>query len=223
MDWDALRLSLQTSLASTALAALIGVPIAWGLSRMRGWTQRLLSTATLIPMALPPTVLGYYLLLAVGRNSPLGSALDAAFGFSFVFEWSGAALAAFAVSVPFLIRSAQAGFESVDHTLEDAARTLGQNEWSVFTRITLPLAWRSVMTGVSLALARAMGEFGATLMVAGSIPGRTRTMPIAIYEAVQTGQTGEAQALALMLTLTAGGLLAAVGFAMRGRRGALPR
>lgn len=222
MDWDALRLSLQTSLASTALAALIGVPIAWGLSRMRGWTQRMLSTAALIPMALPPTVLGYYLLLAVGRNSPLGSALDAAFGFSFVFEWSGAALAAFAVSVPFLIRSAQAGFESVDHTLEDAARTLGQNEWSVFTRITLPLAWRSVMTGVSLALARAMGEFGATLMVAGSIPGRTRTMPIAIYEAVQTGQTGEAQALALTLTLTAGGLLAAVGFAMRGR-GALPR
>lgn len=222
MDWDALRLSLQTSLASTALAALIGVPIAWGLSRMRGWPQRILSTAALIPMALPPTVLGYYLLLAVGRNSPIGSALDAAFGFSFVFEWSGAALAAFAVSVPFLIRSAQAGFESVDHTLEDAARTLGQNEWSVFTRITLPLAWRSVMTGVSLALARAMGEFGATLMVAGSIPGRTRTMPIAIYEAVQTGQTGEAQALALTLTLTAGGLLAAVGFAMRGR-GALPR
>lgn len=222
MDWDALRLSLQTSLASTALAALIGVPIAWGLSRMRGWPQRILSTAALIPMALPPTVLGYYLLLAVGRNSPIGSALDAAFGFSFVFEWSGAALAAFAVSVPFLIRSAQAGFESVDHTLEDAARTLGQNEWSVFTRITLPLAWRSVMTGVSLALARAMGEFGATLMVAGSIPGRTRTMPIAIYEAVQTGQTGEAQALALTLTLTAGGLLVAVGFAMRGR-GALPR
>ena len=222
MDWDALRLSLQTSLASTALAALIGLPIAWGLSRMRGWPQRILSTAALIPMALPPTVLGYYLLLAVGRNSPIGSALDAAFGFSFVFEWSGAALAAFAVSVPFLIRSAQAGFESVDHTLEDAARTLGQNEWSVFTRITLPLAWRSVMTGVSLALARAMGEFGATLMVAGSIPGRTRTMPIAIYEAVQTGQTGEAQALALTLTLTAGGLLAAVGFAMRGR-GAFPR
>ena len=222
MDWDALRLSLQTSLASTALAALIGVPAAWGLSRMHGWAQRLLSTAVLLPMALPPTVLGYYLLLAVGRNSPLGSALDAAFGFSFVFEWSGAMLAAFAVSVPFLIRSAQTGFESVDHTLEDAARTLGQNEWSVFTRITLPLAWRSVMTGVSLALARAMGEFGATLMVAGSIPGRTRTMPIAIYEAVQTGQTGEAQALALTLTLAAGGLLAAVGFAMRGR-GTLPR
>ena len=217
MDWDALRLSLQTSLASTALAALIGAPIAWGLSRMRGWPQRILSTAVLIPMALPPTVLGYYLLLAVGRNSPVGSALDAAFGFSFVFEWSGAALAAFAVSVPFLIRSAQAGFESVDHTLEDAARAHGQNEWSVFTRITLPLAWRSVVTGVSLALARAMGEFGATLMVAGSIPGRTRTMPIAIYEAVQTGKTDEAQALALTLTLTAGGILAAVGFAMRGR------
>ena len=168
-------------------------------------------------MVLPPTVLGYYLLVAVGRNSPLGEALDAVFGFTFVFQWSGAALAAFFVSAPFLVRTAQAGFESVDHTLEDAGRTLGQTEWTVFTRITLPLAWRSVMTGVSLALARAIGEFGATLMVAGSIPGRTRTMPIAIYEAVLTGRTNEAQVLALTLTLTASGLLIAVAFGMHRR------
>ena len=217
MDWDALRLSLQTGIASTAMAMVIGIPAAWGLSRIRGWLHHLLSTAVLIPMVLPPTVLGYYLLLAVGRNSPVGGALDALFGFSFIFEWSGAVLAAFFVSTPFLIRTAQAGFESVDHTLEDAARTLGQTEWSVFTRITLPLAWRAVITGVSLALARAIGEFGATLMVAGSIPGRTRTMPIAIYEAVLTGQTNEAQVLALTLTLTASGLLVAVAFGMRSR------
>ena len=218
MDWDALRLSLQTGLASTLLALVVGIPVAWGLSRLHGWAHDLLSTAVLVPMVLPPTVLGYYLLLAVGRNSPLGGALNALFGFSFVFEWSGAVLAAFFVSAPFLVRTAQAGFESVDHTLEDAARTLGQTEWSVFTRITLPLAWRSVMTGVSLALARAVGEFGATLMVAGSIPGRTRTMPIAIYEAVLTGRTSEAQVLALTLTLAASGLLVAVAFGMR-RRG----
>ena len=218
MDWDALRLSIQTGIASTALATAIGVPIAWGLSRLHGWTRDALSAAVLVPMVLPPTVLGYYLLLTLGRDSLVGGALDALFGFSFIFEWSGAVLAGFAVSTPFLIRTAQAGFESVDRTLEDAARTLGQTEWSVFTRITLPLAWRSVITGVSLALARAMGEFGATLMVAGSIPGRTRTMPIAIYEAVATGDTSEAQALALALTLTASGLLVAVAFGTR-RRG----
>ncbi|MDE2836356.1 MAG: molybdate ABC transporter permease subunit [Chloroflexota bacterium] len=218
MDWDALRLSLQTGLASTALAFVVGIPVAWGLSRLRGWTHDLLSSSVLVPMVLPPTVLGYYLLVAVGRNSPVGSVLDALFGFSFVFQWSGAVLAAFFVSVPFLIRTAQAGFESVDHALEEAARTLGQTEWTVFTRITLPLAWRAVMTGVSLALARATGEFGATLMVAGSIPERTRTMPIAIYEAVLTGRTSEAQVLALTLTLTASGLLVAVAFGMR-RRG----
>ena len=221
MDWDALRLSLQTGLASTLLALVVGIPVAWGLSRLHGWAHDLLSTAVLVPMVLPPTVLGYYLLLAVGRNSPPGEALDALFGFSFVFEWSGAVLAAFFVSAPFLVRTAQAGFESVDHTLEDAARTLGQTEWSVFSRITLPLAWRSVMTGISLAFARAIGEFGTTLMVAGSIPGRTRTMPIAIYEAVLTGRTSEAQVLALTLTLAASGLLVAVAFGMRrggGRR-----
>ncbi|MCY4448060.1 MAG: molybdate ABC transporter permease subunit [Chloroflexi bacterium] len=217
MDWDALRLSLQTGIASTTLAFMVGIPIAWGLSRLRGWVHDLLSTAVLIPMVLPPTVLGYYLLVAVGRNSPLGEALETLFGFTFVFQWSGAALAAFFVSAPFLIRTAQAGFESVDHTLEDAARTLGQTERTIFTRITLPLAWRSVMTGVSLAFARAIGEFGATLMVAGSIPGRTRTMPIAIYEAVLTGRTNEAQVLALTLTLAASGLLVAVAFGMRRR------
>ena len=147
-----------------------------------------------------------------------GSALDAAFGFSFVFDWTGAVLAAFLVSAPFLVRTAQAGFEAVDAELQDAARTLGRTELSVFLTVRLPIAWRSVMAGVALGLARAVGEFGATLMIAGSIPGRTRTMPIAIYEAVQTGQTSEAQALAAVLTFVALGLLAAVGIGARGRR-----
>ena len=168
-------------------------------------------------MVLPPTVLGYYLLQAVGRNSLIGSTLESVLGFKFVFEWSGAVLAAFMVSMPFLVRTAQAGFESVDHQLEDASRPLGRSEWSVFVSVTIPLAWRSVMAGVALALARSIGEFGATLMVAGSIPGRTRTMPIAIYESVQTGQTSEAQVLAITLTLVAIGLLIAVGLVARGR------
>ena len=217
MDWDALRLSLQIGVTSTLFAALLGVPLAWWLSRKRSWLRDALSTAVLVPMVLPPTVLGYYLLQAVGKNSAVGSVLDSAFGFSFVFGWSGAVLAAFLVSTPFLVRTAQAGFEAVDPNLEDAARTLGRTELSVFLTVTLPVAWRAVMAGVALALARAIGEFGATLMVAGSIPGRTRTMPIAIYEAVQTGQTSEAQALAVTLTLSALGLLAAVGLGARGR------
>ncbi len=217
MDWDALRLSLQIGVTSTLFAVLLGVPLAWWLSRKRSWLRDALSTAVLVPMVLPPTVLGYYLLQAVGKNSAVGSVLDSAFGFSFVFGWSGAVLAAFLVSTPFLVRTAQAGFETVDPNLEDAARTLGRTELSVFLTVTLPVAWRAVMAGVALALARAIGEFGATLMVAGSIPGRTRTMPIAIYEAVQTGQTSEAQALAAMLTLAALGLLAAVGLGARGR------
>lgn len=215
MDWDALRLSLQIGLTSTALAALVGVPFAWWLARAQFRGRELVGALVLVPMVLPPTVLGYYLLQAVGRRSFVGSALDSAFNFSFVFDWTGAVLAAFVVSVPFLIRTAQAGFESVDRTFEEAARTLGRSEFSIFFAVVLPLAWRPVLAGVALAMARAIGEFGATLMVAGNIPGRTRTMSIAIYDAVQAGRTSEAQVLALTLTFVTLGLLVAIGAAAR--------
>ena len=142
-------------------------------------------------------------------------ALDSAFNFSFVFDWTGAVLAAFVVSVPFLVRTAQAGFELVDPTLEEAARTLGRSEVSIFFAVALPLAWRSVLAGVALAMARAIGEFGATLMIAGDVPGRTRTMSIAIYDAVQAGRTSDAQVLALTLTFVTLGLLVAIGAAAR--------
>jgi len=127
VDWDALRLSLQIGLTSTALASLVGVPFAWWLARAQFRGRELVGALVLVPMVLPPTVLGYYLLQAVGRRSFVGSALDSAFNFSFVFDWTGAVLAAFVVSVPFLIRTAQAGFESVDRTFEEAARTLGRS------------------------------------------------------------------------------------------------
>ncbi len=217
MSWDALRLSLQIGLTSTALAVVLGVPAAWWLARTRFRGRELLSALVLLPMVLPPTVLGYYLLLAVGRRSALGSALDSAFDFSLVFDWTGGVLAAFVVSVPFLIRTAQAGFEAIDTTLEEAARTLGRGELSVFLSVALPLAWRSVLTGTALALARALGEFGATLMVAGNIPGRTQTMSVAIYDAVQAGRTTDAQVLALTLTLVTLGLLVVLGAAARRR------
>ena len=217
MDWDALRLSVQVAAASTTFAVVLGVPLAWWLAHVQFRGRGLLSAAVLAPMVLPPTVLGYYLLQAVGRRSVIGEALDAAFGFSFVFDWTGAALAAFVVSAPFLVRTAQAGFESVDHTFEDAARTLGCSELSVFITVSAPLAWRSIIAGVALALARGMGEFGATLMVAGSVPGRTRTLSTGIYDAVQAGRTTDAQVLAATLTIVTLGLLTAIG-AASGRR-----
>lgn len=217
MDWDALRISLQVALTSTVLAALVGVPFAWWLARARFPGRGIVSALVLAPMVLPPTVLGFYLLQSVGRRSPIGEALDALFGFSFVFDWTGAVLAAFVVSTPFLVRTAQAGFEAVDETYEEAARTLGRNELSVFWHIAIPLARRSVLAGIALALARALGEFGATLMVAGNLPGRTQTMSIAIYDAVQSGRTSDAQVLALTLSFVSVGLLIAIGSASRKR------
>lgn len=217
MSWDALRLTLQVALTSTVFAVVLGVPFAWWLSRRRSWLGDALSVLVVVPMVLPPTVLGFYLLQAIGKKSAIGSALDSVLGFSFVFDWSGAVLAAFIVSTPFLIRTAMAGFQAVDRTYEDAARTLGRNELQIFLMIAVPLAWRSIAAGIALALARAVGEFGATLMVAGNVPGRTQTMSVAIYDAVQSGRTDDARVLAISLTLVAAGLLVAVAFA--GRRG----
>jgi molybdate transport system permease protein len=211
MDWDALRISLQVAITSTVLATLVGVPFAWWLARANFRGRNVVSALILAPMVLPPTVLGYYLLLAVGRRSAIGGFLDSAFSFSFVFDWTGAVLAAFVVSTPFLVRTAQAGFESVGTVYEEAARTLGRSEISVFLHVALPLARRSVLAGVALALARALGEFGATLMVAGNLPGRTQTMSIAIYDAVLSGRTSDARVLALTLTFVSVGLLVAVG------------
>ena len=211
MDWDALRISLQVAITSTILATLIGVPFAWWLARSSFRGRNIVSALILAPMVLPPTVLGYYLLIAVGRRSTIGGFLESAFSFSFVFDWTGAVLAAFVVSTPFLVRTAQAGFESVDRVYEEAARALGRSEVSVFIHVALPLARRSVLAGVALALARALGEFGATLMIAGNIPGRTQTMSIAIYDAVLTGRSSDARVLAMTLTFVSIGLLVAIG------------
>jgi molybdate transport system permease protein len=218
MDWSALRLSLQVGVSSTALALVVGLPLAWLLARKRFRGRQLASALVLLPMLLPPTVLGYYLLQIVGRGSFVGGTLDDLFGFSPVFHWTGATLAAFVVSAPFLIRSAQAGFESVDRQLEEAARASGGSGLSVFLHVTVPLAWPSLAAGVAMALARAMGEFGATLLVAGSVPGQTRTMPIAIYEAVLAGRTDDAQVLALTLSLVTMGIIVAIGTLTKERR-----
>jgi len=149
---------------------------------------------------LPPTVIGYYLLVVIGRKGIIGSWLLNAFGISLTFTWQGAALASALVGFPLIFTSARAAFAGVDENLENAARTLGAGEPAVFFRISLPLAWRGVAAGTLLAFARAMGEFGATLMVAGNLPGRTQTLSLAIYEAVQAGRDGDAAVLVVLTT-----------------------
>ncbi len=185
------------SVAATAVTLLIGLPLAWLLSHRRFPGRDLLEAFVVLPLILPPTVLGYYLLLMIGRQGPIGAALASA-GIELAFTWRAAVVAAAVGSIALVIKAAQAGFESVDRRLEQAARTLGRSEWSIFWSVTLPLAWRAVLAGTVLAFCRAMGEFGITLMVAGSIPGRTQTLPLAIYDRVQANQMTEANALALI-------------------------
>ena len=197
MDLFPVALSLRVALIATALTLLLGIPVALLLARRRFPGRNLPAAVVVLPLVLPPTVLGYYLLLLIGRRGPVGAAL-AAVGLELAFTWRAAVLAAAVGSIALVIKSAQAGFESVDHQLEQAARTLGRSEWSVFWSVTLPLAWRAVLAGAVLAFCRALGEFGITLMVAGNIPGRTQTLPLAIYDRVQAYQMDEANALALI-------------------------
>ncbi|WP_349984553.1 molybdate ABC transporter permease subunit [Stenotrophomonas sp. WHRI 8082] len=201
LDWSALGLSLKVAGWATAINLFLGVGLGWLLARPRFFGRELLDTVLTLPMVLPPTVLGYYLLVLIGRNGPLGGWLQSTFGINLVFTWQAAVIAAAVAALPLVFKPARAAFEGVDGQLEQAARTLGASEAAVFFRITLPLAWRGILAGLLLAFARAMGEFGATIMIAGSIPGRTQTLSISIYEAVQAGQDGRANALVLLTSV----------------------
>ena len=215
VDFTALRLSLQVAALATAICIAVGLPLAWFLARRRFWVTEVLAAAAMLPLVLPPTVVGYYLLTAMGRNSAFGRFLEDELGIRLVFTWQGAGIAAAVMAVPLLVMTARAGFESVDPDLERVALTLGRSRLAVFFTVTLPLAAPGVLAGVALTFARAMGEFGATLMVAGSIPGRTRTMPLAVYDAVQSGNMALANTLALVLTLTSMAMLAVFGWTTR--------
>ena len=197
LDLFPLWLSVRVSVAATLLTLALGVPLAWLLARRTFAGRDVLASVVVAPLVLPPTVLGYYLLVLIGSQGPVGRLLDAA-GVELAFTWKAAVLAGCVGSAPLLIKAAQAGFESVDARLEQAARTLGRSEWNVFWSITLPLAWRSLMAGGILAFCRAFGDFGITLMIAGSIPGRTQTLPLAIYDHVQANQMAQANALSLI-------------------------
>ncbi|HTN29917.1 MAG TPA: molybdate ABC transporter permease subunit, partial [Pseudomonas sp.] len=196
--WPALILSLQVAGWATAITLVLGVAVGYLLARARFPGRDLLDTLLTLPMVMPPTVLGYYLLVLLGRRSTFGAWLHDSFGINLIFTWQGAVIAASVVAFPLVFKPARAAFEAVDGQLEQAARVLGVSEMGVFFRVTLPLAWRGIMAGVLLAFARALGEFGATLMVAGSIPGKTQTLSIAVYEAVQAGQDDTANLLVLI-------------------------
>ncbi|MCO4860631.1 molybdate ABC transporter permease subunit [Cupriavidus sp. WGtm5] len=208
--WVPLLLSLKVAGWATALNAVLGVGAAWALARWRSPLRDVVDAVLTLPLVLPPTVLGYYLLVLVGRRGVFGEWL-ARLGIELVFTWQGAVLASTIVAFPLVLKSARAAFEGVDHQLENAARVLGVSEAGIFFRVTLPLAARGIIAGVLLAFARALGEFGATLMIAGNLPGRTQTLSVAIYEAVQAGDDNTANLLVLVTSVTCVLLLVIAG------------
>jgi molybdate transport system permease protein len=208
LDWSPLWLSLRISLVATALVVVTGVPVAWLLARYEFRGRELLNGLTSLPLVMPPTVLGYYLLVALGNQSPLGRWLNE-IGWPLVFTWRGAVVAASVAAFPLLVQTARAGFEGVDRRLEEIGRTLGRSNLYIFWRVTLPLAWPSLLAGAILTFARALGDFGATLMVAGNIPGRTQTAAIYIYDLLQANRREEAGLMVIGVTALSLSLLLA--------------
>jgi molybdate transport system permease protein len=200
MDLHPLWLSLRVAVASTAIALAAGVGIAYLLANRNFRGKELLDALVTLPLALPPTVLGFYLLVVIGRSSPIGFVWETVFGSPLVFTVKAAVMAAVLHAAPLLIKSARAAFESVDHTYERAARTLGASEWRLFWHVTLPLSKRQILAAAALAFARSLGDFGITLMVAGNIPGKTQTLALAIYDAVERGDSTRAGILALIVS-----------------------
>ncbi|HEV2287903.1 MAG TPA: molybdate ABC transporter permease subunit [Candidatus Acidoferrales bacterium] len=196
-DLSPVWISLETSVTATAITLVLGTAVAVWRANRRGAGPAILDGFFLLPLVLPPTVVGFLLLLLFGRNGPIGRLLMH-FGETVVFSWPATVIAAAVVSFPLMYLSARAALEQVDPHFLQAARTLGASEWRVFRRVALPLAWPGILAGTILAFGRALGEFGATLMLAGSIPGRTQTIPLAIYFAVESGDNKQAIAWSLI-------------------------
>jgi molybdate transport system permease protein len=194
-------LSIRVAGLATLLIVAVGLPVALVLARLHFRGKGLVAGVLLLPLVLPPTVLGYYLLIVLGRRAPLGQWLERVLGITVVFHWSGAVVASAVAAFPLFLLPARGALEAIDPALEDVARLLGRRELSVFLAVTLPLAWRGLAAGMVLAFARALGDFGATLMVAGDIPGATQTAALAIYDAVQVNDTARAGWLTLCVSL----------------------
>jgi len=199
-----LKLSLQVATVATVLVVIIGLSAAYLLARRNFPGKELLDILLTLPLVLPPTVTGYYLIVLFGRNGILGRYLYAWTGWSVMFTWYAAVLASFVVALPLMVKTARSALESVDEELIRASYTLGHSEFRTALKVIFPLARRGIFAGSVLSFARAMGEFGATLMVAGNIPGRTNTMPLAIYSAAASGDRPQAAIMVVIFTLISG-------------------
>lgn len=217
IELEPLLLSFEVALLATSLASLLGVALAALLAQPRFWGRELLDAAITAPMVLPPTVLGYYLLVLLGRESAIGHAFESLTGAPIVFSRGGAVVAATIGALPLICKAARAALESVDVRLVGAARTLGATRFRAFFTVSLPLARRGILAGVMLGFARALGDFGVTLMIAGNIPGQTRTASLAIYDAVLSGRDADATRLSLIMTLFAMSVLIGVGYLTKQR------
>lgn len=198
-DWFPLWLSLRVSLIATVVAAVVGIAIAYVLAKWRSRWSAVIEAVVTLPIVLPPTVLGYYLLTVLGTRSSIGTSWESLFGSPIVFTQTGAIIAATVSALPFVVRAARAAISNVDARVEESARVMGLSEWRVARVVTLPLAARGIGAGVALGFARALGDFGATVMVAGNIPGQTQTLPVAVYDAVQAGDEATARTGSLVL------------------------
>lgn len=199
MIWEPSLLSLQVTIVASSLILVLGLSLGIWLARTQFPGQILVSTLLNLPLVLPPSVVGYFLLLALGRGSPLKEWL----GVDLLFTWQAGAIASAVVALPLMVESTRAAITGVNPELEAAARTLGSTELELLWRITIPVAYRGILAGFGLSVARGLGEFGATLMVAGSIPGRTQTLPLAIYDAVQSQKYELANVMVLIMTAIA--------------------
>lgn len=219
MAWDPLLLSLRVASIATVFAIVIGVALGAALASKRTPARDLLDALLSAPLVLPPTVLGYYVLVTLGRNSALGRAWEDLTGSQIVFTVTGAVVAATIGSLPMVVKAARAALEGVDPTLPAAARTLGAGPVRAFFTVTLPLAAPGIVAGAMLAFARALGDFGVTLMVAGDIPGETQTASLYIYDQIQANREGAAATMSLLLTAVAVGILYGVNLLTRRRGG----
>ncbi len=217
MDLFPLYLTIKVSLIATLFVAVIGIAIAYLLARRDFLGKNFLDALILLPLVLPPTVTGYYLIVFFGKTGIIGKYIYSFTGWSVAFTWQAAVLASIIVAMPFMIKTARAAIESVNIELEKVAYTLGKSEWETMLLVTLPLAKKGILAGIVLSFARATGEFGATLMFAGDIPGKTNTMPIAIYDAVSAGELGTANLLVLILTFVSISILYLTNRLIQGR------
>ena len=215
-DWFPFWMTLRVATIATAVATVLGIAIAYLLAKTKFRGRALVEAIVTLPIVIPPTVMGYFLLTALGVNSAFGRAWEKLTGSAIVFTPTAAVIAAIIAALPFVVRASRAAIEEVDDRAEAAMRVAGHPEWKVALLVTFPLARRGILAGVALAGARALGEFGATVMIAGNIPGRTQTLPIAVFDSVQAGDVGQARSGSLLLVGIA--IAALVAMTMLSRR-----